>query len=197
MPKNKAKIIIKILTIVGSLFIIFILLVVMLFGLNPFVWHKHDLNLVKFAQEFERIPLPSHTTQLGQLSKEFGVLGNGNHCDYKVSKLVQSDLTKEQLQAYFNAFTLPPVEPEGETEAQSGVRGDNPNSIFVSQEWKESIGSFEGTEEEQEQVKLEIQNNLINNIAQAHKVEPTLIGNNVFVISSADYGYIADDFRCM
>jgi len=179
MTKNKIiKLLLKI--IIGSVILIIILLIlffVYFFG-TPFDWKKHDQNLLKFAEEFDLIPLPPNSKQLGSLYKEFGLLSNGNHCDYYISKLIETDLSETELQVYYKNITIPPVDANELLEYSRNPRGATPNIIFITQPWIEAIRF---TKEE---------------VSKDHNINPDAITDKTFLISTDDRNYIANDLRC-
>lgn len=169
--------------------------------LNPLLWKKHDQNLERFVQSFEQIPLPSNTKQIGVTLKFFGLLGNSNHCDYSVSKLIQSDLTEGQLKEYFNQFTLPAVDPEENMEGYANkLRGTKPNKISISKTYTEEpiiLGPYyKGTEEEKRKYIQELLGQKGLATAQRYTVDIYEISDKVFTLSSSDFGYRANDYRC-
>lgn len=193
------KIIFGILLGCVGIFLTFLILVFAVVIGNPLNIIKHDSDLQKFAEEFNQIPLPILTQQIGQTHKEFGLMANGNHCDYYVSKLIESELTQMELQRYFSEFNLPAINPKGLMQYTEGVRGDSPNRVYVSQPWSLPITFgqyFKGTDADKAQKEAELQKEKREELAKAHDVNESEITDKVFLVSSSDDGYKADDIRC-
>lgn len=106
-----------------------------------------NLELIKFKTAFEQIPLPENTQKVGQIYSEFGVMGNGNHCDYLVGMLVKSDLTLEELKKYYDNYSLPPADPNETLAYTYGEkkRGIKPVPVsVVDYNFKEKMFVVEG-----------------------------------------------------
>ncbi len=90
-----------------------IIIVGVLLLYNQFVAPIYNIKLHRFVNNFEKIPLPDKTKQIGKTYKDFGNLGpTGNYCDYYAGKLIQTSLSEEELKTYYSQYTIPPVDPD-------------------------------------------------------------------------------------
>lgn len=75
----------------------------------PYVLHNRALARVR--GEYPRISHPASSSVLASFS-DVGLLGgNGNHCDYLVGEIRESDDSPEQLKAVYSAFSFPMLDP--------------------------------------------------------------------------------------
>lgn len=68
----------------------------------------NDRQLAQFAENLYRLPLPPKT-QIVSRTAEVGLFGNGNHCDFIVTQTMITELTRDQIERYYNDVELPPV----------------------------------------------------------------------------------------
>jgi len=148
---------------------------------SPFDWIQHNKNLDRFAQEFDRIPLPQGSQQTGTTYKHFGLMGNGNHCDYYASKLFISSLPRQTIENFYTQYTVPPVNTSESLAYDGGVRGTTPNSIRLNKVW-EDIRKLEYMSKDE--------------YTAQHNLTAESIAENTYEISVLDYGYTANDYRC-
>lgn len=73
----------------------------------PFGMLQHNHQLSRFTRDFENIPLPSQTIQVGKTVSHVGLFfGNGNHCDFYVAKIVEAN-NSDIIYYYQNKFINP------------------------------------------------------------------------------------------
>ncbi len=61
----------------------------------------HDVVLNQFSTELFSVELPSDTTQIDSISVVGQQIANGNHCDYLAARLLQTTLSKSELETHF------------------------------------------------------------------------------------------------
>ncbi len=93
-----------------SIFIIFGLFIFfVLSGGFPHHYYKNNNNLSKLAKQFQNIPLPSKSTA-GRTYKKFGCLtGNGEHGQYFIARIINTNLSEKQLQDFYKNKSIKPV----------------------------------------------------------------------------------------
>lgn len=141
-----------------------------------------NFELIKFKAEFEQIPLPENTEKVGRIYSEFGLIGNGNHCDYHVGMLVKSDLTLKELDDYYSKYSLQPADPNETLAYTYGEkkRGHKPVPIGVVHYSHKEEFSYKGEIEKQFK---------INTPSQDEK-------NKLFFVEAYDQGYEARYINC-
>jgi hypothetical protein len=72
---------------------------------------ENNLQLRRFAQVFYDYPLPERTQVISR-NAEVGLMGNGNHCDFEVEQVLVSELSREELERYYEDVEFPPVRSE-------------------------------------------------------------------------------------
>jgi hypothetical protein len=72
----------------------------------------HNRALVRVRAEYPRITHPINSSALVSFS-DVGLLGgaNGNHCDYLVGEIRESDDSPEQIKAHYAPFSFPMLDP--------------------------------------------------------------------------------------
>ncbi len=69
----------------------------------------NSLRLDNFGKQLLRYPLPEGAV-LREHSFDIGVLqGNGNHCDFKATLVLESSLSERELREHFRGFTPQPA----------------------------------------------------------------------------------------
>lgn len=72
---------------------------------------RHDFALNRFKASFQRIPHPADTTQLASFSSIGVFHGNGNHCDYMVGEVRETDGSPDSVLQHYRKIELPHVFP--------------------------------------------------------------------------------------
>lgn len=62
----------------------------------------HDATLKKFSAPLLSIPLPEKSKKIDSISIIGQQFANGNHCDYLAATLVETNLSKNDVQEYYN-----------------------------------------------------------------------------------------------
>jgi hypothetical protein len=75
----------------------------------------NNSRLHTFADNLFRYPLPRETEEVKRHA-EVTLLGNGNHCDFIAQRFLVTELSREEIEAYYRGVALPPV--SGEDQAQ-------------------------------------------------------------------------------
>ena len=69
----------------------------------------NEWRLARFGAQLLNAPLPAHTREVARAA-DVGVLtGNGDHCDFVVSRALESSLSIDSLEAHFAALVLRPA----------------------------------------------------------------------------------------
>lgn len=81
----------------------------------PFVFAiaRNNTLLNRFASNLFEYPLPPDTVEVDR-HREIFVRGNGNHCDFKVTRSMRTRLDREALENYYHNVELPTVRPTSE-----------------------------------------------------------------------------------
>jgi hypothetical protein len=73
----------------------------------------NDYRLRCFSRALFDVPLPVGAREIAR-SREVGVFeGNGNHCDFRATRTLRTDLGESSLQRHFAAHAYPPVSAGG------------------------------------------------------------------------------------
>jgi hypothetical protein len=76
----------------------------------PYILHNRALNRVRAA--YAGIKHPPSSNALVNFSKVgLAAGGNGNHCDYLVGEVRESDDSPEQIRQFYSGFTIPMMDP--------------------------------------------------------------------------------------
>ena len=77
----------------------------------PYILHNRALTRV--GAEYARITHPAASSALDSFS-QVGIAagGNGNHCDYLVGEIRESDEPPERIKAHYSTFGFPPLDPQ-------------------------------------------------------------------------------------
>ncbi len=71
----------------------------------------NTITLRNFARPFLEYPLPPQTVEISN-SARWGILtGNGNHCDFEVSRTLRTELSQTEIEAYYASIEFPPIVP--------------------------------------------------------------------------------------
>ena len=69
----------------------------------------NEITLRNFARPFLEYPLPSQTVEISN-SANWGILtGNGNHCDFEVSRTLRTELSQTEIETYYANVEFPPI----------------------------------------------------------------------------------------
>lgn len=64
----------------------------------------NDLTAAKISTALESLPLPEDTEYIDSVSKAAKLVGNGNGMQYLGAILIKSDLTEEELNAFYTPY---------------------------------------------------------------------------------------------
>jgi hypothetical protein len=78
---------------------------------RPYIPDNRMLSRVR--AEYSSVTHPKSSSALGSFS-QLGIAagGNGNHCDYLVGDIRESDDSPEQIKAHYSAFSFPMLDPQ-------------------------------------------------------------------------------------
>jgi hypothetical protein len=78
---------------------------------QPYIRDNRMLGRVR--AEYARVTHPGSSSGLGSFS-QLGIAagGNGNHCDYLVGEIRESDDLPEQIKTHYAAFSFPMLDPQ-------------------------------------------------------------------------------------
>src|SRR6266550_466420 len=78
---------------------------------RPYI--RDNRLLAHVRAEYAQIAHPSSSSPLGSFS-QVGIAagGNGNHCDYLVGEIRESDDSPDQIKAHYSAFHFPMLDPQ-------------------------------------------------------------------------------------
>ena len=78
----------------------------------PYVLHNRALSRVR--EEYARVTHPGSSAALDSFS-DLGIAagGNGNHCDYLVGEIRETDDAPESIKTHYSRFSFPPLDPQG------------------------------------------------------------------------------------
>jgi hypothetical protein len=71
------------------------------------IWLNNQ-RLQSFAENLYKYPLPPNTEVVARHA-EVGLMGNGNHCDFLASQTLVSAISRDEIEAYYQAVALPAV----------------------------------------------------------------------------------------
>lgn len=158
MKKNKR------LTIIV---ITFIATALSLLLFHSYIKPIYNFRLERFVQNFSEIPLPEEAKLTGKRYKYFGLMegSNSNHCDYHASMLIQTAMSKKELDKHYSQYSIPPAIPDG-------IR--KPVNILIHQPWDEysSDKDYEKTR-----------------YSRRYQVDASAINDSIFVIEATDWNY--------
>lgn len=80
----------------------------------------NNVRLNVFADPLFAYPLPPQTEVLRR-TKEVGLFGNGNHCDYQAIQYMRTRLSQEEIEAYYQEVSVPRVFPVFEAKRQGDI----------------------------------------------------------------------------
>ena len=73
----------------------------------------NNARLQRFANNLYSYPLPPRTEEIRRNAR-VTLLGNGNHCDYAATRHLVTDLSREEIEAYYEDVVLPAVSDKSE-----------------------------------------------------------------------------------
>ncbi len=132
---------------------------------------RYDLRMYSAVRQFEAMPLPPKTIS-SETHSLFGLIfGNSNHCDYFVGNLLRSELSLEQLQKHYSAYSIisplqseKPDKPAIEAWRENSWLVPVPDYLSRAVNWKlPALGASKG---------------------------------QLYLLSVSDGGYPPDDLRC-
>jgi hypothetical protein len=71
----------------------------------------HDYALTRVRHEYRQIKHPTSSSGLETVSQVGLLIGNGNHCDYFVGEIRESDEPADQIREYYARFSVPMMDP--------------------------------------------------------------------------------------
>lgn len=80
----------------------------------------NDVRLDVFAAPLFAYPLPPQTEVLRR-TKEVGLFGNGNHCDFQVIQYMRTKLSQAEIEAYYQDLSVPRIFPVFEATRQGDI----------------------------------------------------------------------------
>ena len=80
----------------------------------------NNVRLDVFAAPLFAYPLPPQTEVLRR-TKEVGLFGNGNHCDYQAIQYMRTKLSQAEIEAYYQVVSVPRVFPVFEAKRQGDI----------------------------------------------------------------------------
>ena len=92
----------------------------------PQLYNSWQLN--RFAGNLFNYPLPPQSEVISRHA-EVGLMGNGNHCDFVAIQTMRSRLTVNEIEAYYDEVSIPPVNMKN-VSLEPEFRG-GPRPIFV------------------------------------------------------------------
>lgn len=93
----------------------------------PYPFYYNNFLLNKFSNEFERLPFPTETTQLGKIYKKFGNLaGASNSGGFFAAMLISSNLGLEEIESFY----LDKIVSQVKSPRAWGTK-NGPNKIYV------------------------------------------------------------------
>jgi hypothetical protein len=95
--------------LLGCLLVVLALLI----GMCSHPYIRDNRLLAHVRAEYAQITHPSSSSTLGSFS-QVGIAagGNGNHCDYLVGEIRESDDSPDQIKAHYSHFTFPMLDPQ-------------------------------------------------------------------------------------
>ncbi len=81
--------------------------------------------LDRVRAEYSSVTHPSSSSALRSFSQLGIVSGNGNHCDYLVGEIRESNDSSEQITAHYSALNFPMLDP------QNSQWGDQPVLVSI------------------------------------------------------------------
>lgn len=109
--------------IVGTPVVLYILLLLII---GPFAIPSRIHNAItlrNFAQPFLDYPMPPQTVEISHASRWGQLVGNGNHCDFEVSRTLSTELSQSEIEAYYKTVEFAPIVPE--RSSFTGIWGRN------------------------------------------------------------------------
>ena len=141
----------------------------------PYILHNRALSHVR--AEYARIIHPASSLALDSFS-DLGIAagGNGNHCDYLVGEIRESDDSPAHIKAHYSTFSFPPLDAQS---GQWAPRG--PISVTVE---------FPGSPDDTGVLRWDIPDALTRASAKQRK-------KTLYVVYLLDGGYDPNgDWRC-
>jgi hypothetical protein len=110
----------------------------------------NDYRLRQFAKPLFEYPLPPETQVIEHFST-LGLFGNGNHCDFLVNQMMETTLTEEEIQNYYQDVKFPriltstiyePMSPQIVFESSSHVPSKRIGTFFENSTPSEDVLAF-------------------------------------------------------
>ena len=80
----------------------------------------NNVRLDIFAAPLFAYPLPPQTEVLRR-TKEVGLFGNGNHCDFQAIQYMRTKLSQAEIEAYYQEVSVPRIFPVFEARRQGDI----------------------------------------------------------------------------
>lgn len=71
----------------------------------------NEITLQNFARPFFEYPLPPETVEISNSARWGTLTGNGNHCDFEVSRTLRTELSQTEIEAYYATVEFLPIVP--------------------------------------------------------------------------------------
>jgi len=69
----------------------------------------NEWRLARFGSQLLEFPLPRSTREVARVAEVGVLVGNGNHCDFVVTRRLESSLPLDSLKAHFGSLHLSPA----------------------------------------------------------------------------------------
>lgn len=123
------KIFITVLKVFGAIVLILVTAIIVLLFVSPFV---NDHVAKKTAEELVELPLPENTEYIESLYRAGKLIGCGKGMQYFGAILVKSELSKEELEAYYSNFAEHDWECVVENQVSAEIRIDGEGVAFLN-----------------------------------------------------------------
>lgn len=133
----------------------------------------HSVALHRFGKSFQQLSHPDGTKCPAAFSAVGLIEGNGNHCDYLVGEVRETDKPSSEISEYYKTRSVPRTEPSPE------------NDVPVRLEFVDDFDRREGA-------------NYDHALPEAvAKAKSKRTRKTLYIISALDAGYAPEgDFRC-
>ncbi|WP_138751658.1 hypothetical protein [Paenibacillus sinopodophylli] len=87
-------------------------------AVNPFTVSAsvNDYSLKRFSSQLANVPLPQKTNRVESYDRVGGITGNGDNCDFKAGITYETELSEEEIRAYYSGLELRSAKGQGQVE---------------------------------------------------------------------------------
>jgi hypothetical protein len=165
----------------------------------PYPYYAKNYNLYRFGQQLSNLQMPAGTQKVGRLYSEFGNLfGNSNKGDYVVAQLITSDMSQDELAAFFGKVPVKDAERSSDwwNNSKKLIKPE-PLSVFVM-----PVSKIDETLAKQSVHDFFVASGSISissSIFETKAKDLTGMGqqrNGIYLLMIADTQYVPDEFRC-